>query len=102
VSALPRRVVVALVLTAVGFMVLGVLALRGRDGAEPAGRTTTSSTSATPSAPPVPPVSIELRSDWYRKGNSRFSERGPVPTVSSLPSTSSTRAGTTTGPAGSG
>lgn len=101
-SALPRRVLVALVLTGVGVTTLGVLALRGPDRAEPVGRTTTSTTSATPAAPPTPPVSIELRADWYRKGNSRFSERGPVPTVSSLPSTSTTRVGTSTGPVGSG
>jgi hypothetical protein len=93
VRDVPPRLLVAIALTVVGLVVLAVAALTGGSGDEPATPSTTGSSAVTVTAGTVPPTTIELLPDWYRKGNSRFSERGPAPTVSSLPSTSTTSGG---------
>lgn len=94
---LPVRIRVALGATLLAVLVLLVAGLAGGDGDESAA-TSTTSTSTTASGPTLAPSSIQLRPDWYRKGNSRYSQRGPTPTVSSLPSssTSSTTATSST------
>lgn len=96
---LPVRVVVAGVITVIGLAVLAVAALRG-GGEDPAAPTTTVADDVTSTTVRPAPTTIEVLPDWYRKGNSRFSERGPAPTVSSLPPTSTTS--TTSVPAARG
>jgi hypothetical protein len=100
VRDVPPRLLVAIGLTVVGLAVLAVASLTGGGGEEPATASTSTSSEVTVTAGTVPPTTIELLPDWYRKGNSRFSERGPAPTVSSLPSTTTTT--TTTRRSGSG
>lgn len=93
-SRLPPRVLVALVLTVAALAVLGGRALlsgEGNDGdAGGAASTTTSSTST--SQPPVEltTTSVEVRSEWFPKQTSRYSERESVVSLTTVPTTSST------------
>jgi len=86
VLGLPLRYVVAVVATVVAVLVLIVASSLGGDEEDQVAVTTTMTT-----APPAPlggpPRTIEVQPDWYRKGYSLYSERGPTPTVSSLPPT---------------
>ena len=86
VLGVPVRYVVAVVATLVAVLVLVVASSLGGDEEDQVSVTT--STSTVP-PPPLggPPRTIEVQPDWYRKGYSLYSERGPTPTVSSLPPT---------------
>ena len=86
VLGVPVRYVVAVAATVVAVLVLVVASSLGGDEEDQVAVTT--STSTLP-PPPLggPPRTIEVQPDWYRKGYSLYSERGPTPTVSSLPPT---------------
>jgi len=109
VAALPLspRILLALGATVVALIVLGVVSLTGGSGEDRTDvSTTTTSTSTMVSVPAGPPRSIDLQPDWYQKGHSLYSERGPTPSVSSLPSTTedtqSGSGGSGTGSGGTG
>ncbi|MFZ4669257.1 MAG: hypothetical protein ACOYML_08160 [Microthrixaceae bacterium] len=90
VAGLPLspRILVALGATVIALIVLGVVSLTGGSGDDRTDSTTTTvTTSPTVPVPAGPPRSIDLQPDWYQKGHSLYSERGPTPTVSSLPPT---------------
>jgi len=70
----------------VAVAVLHAAAALGR-GEKPLVTIPTSAPSTTVLVIGGPPRSIELQPDWYRKGYSLYSDRGPTPTVSSLPPT---------------
>lgn len=102
VAGLPLspRILIALAATVAALIVLGVMSLTGGSGEDRTEATTTSvTTSSTVSVPTGPPRSIDLQPDWYQKGHSLYSERGPTPTVSSLPPTTQD---STSGRSGSG
>lgn len=107
VAGLPLspRILVALGATVLALVVLGVVSLTGGSGDDRTDATTTTvTTSSTVPVPAGPPRSIDLQPDWYQKGHSLYSERGPTPTVSSLPPTTedSTSGGSGSGGTGSG
>jgi hypothetical protein len=84
----PVRILVALAVTVVALGVLAVNALIASDDpAEapampaPTSTTTTSSTVAEPVE-----TSVVVAPDWYPKGSSRYSNRQPVVTVTTIPS----------------
>ena len=90
VAGLPLspRILVALGATVIALIVLGVVSLTGGSGDDRTDSTpTTVTTSTTVPVPAGPPRSIDLQPDWYQKGHSLYAERGPTPTVSSLPPT---------------
>ncbi len=99
----PARVLLALAVTALAVVVLGVRACAPSDDGADAGTpavseepgATSSSTSVAPSTQPTQPAqvtssSVESLPDWYPKQASRYSDRDPVVTVSTLPPTSTT------------
>ncbi|MFN7148411.1 MAG: hypothetical protein ACK4V6_02920 [Microthrixaceae bacterium] len=86
-SALPPpRVLIGIAVTLVALVVLGVQALRGGDGDEPAapGSTTTAPTATTVAELATTSSSIVILPDWYPKQSSRYSDRQPVVTVTTL------------------
>jgi hypothetical protein len=95
----PPRVLVGIAVTVLAVAVLGVRACSsGGDGAgDAAGSTTAPPTTAqaTEDAPEITTSSIAILPDWYPKQSSRYSDREPVVTVTTLPPTTST---TTTEP----
>lgn len=102
----PTRVLVGLGVTLLALLVLGVRACvgDGADGRGAAPTTTTSSTSVPAAADPADAatttVSIAILPDWYPKQSSRYSDREPVVTVTTLAPTSSTTS--TTSPTSTG
>lgn len=97
------RYLVAIAITAVALLVLGGVTLLGGDdadvpgdgGGDPTSTTTAPSTTA-PTADPEPPedtttTTIAIRPDWFPKQTSRYSDRQPVVTVSTLPPTTTER-----------
>ncbi|MFM7508393.1 MAG: hypothetical protein ACKO5A_02435 [Actinomycetota bacterium] len=86
ILGVPLRYAVALASTVVAVAVLLAAAALGR-GEKPLVTIPTSAPSTTVLVIGGPPRSIELQPDWYRKGYSLYSDRGPTPTVSSLPPT---------------
>lgn len=100
------RVLVGIGATLLAVVVLGVraCATEGEPADDPAQAETTTTVAV---AAPVDPAltttsSIVILPDWYPKQNSRYSEREPVVTVTTLQPTSSTSSTTTTTPAGAG
>ena len=88
----PLRILVAIAATVLALVVLGVNALLGGDdagdsggGAEPAPVET--STTSTTAPPQVVDTSVVLAPDWYPKGSSRYSDRSPTGTITTLPPT---------------
>jgi hypothetical protein len=83
----PTRVLIGIGVTLVALVVLGVQAVRGDgDGDEPAapGSTTTSSPATTVPQLATTSSSISILPDWYPKQSSRYSDRQPVVTVTTL------------------
>lgn len=80
----PLRILVALALTVVAVAALGVGALVGNDA--PSSTTTTSTTTAAVLAPTteVTETSVQVAPDWYPKGSSRYSDRRPAVTITTL------------------
>lgn len=102
----PTRVLVGLGVTLLALLVLGVRACVG-DGADDRGAAPTTSTSSTASVPDTADpadaatttVSIVVLPDWYPKQSSRYSDREPVVTVTTLaPTTSTTSTTSLSGP----
>jgi hypothetical protein len=95
----PPRVLIAIGVTAVAVLVLGLRTCAGGDGGVDGTSTTTSTASTLPAEPDdgisTTTSSIVVLPDWYPKQSSRYSDREPVVTVTTLPPTSST---TTTEP----
>ncbi len=87
VLGLPVRYAAALVATVLAVVVLLVASALGDGEPEVSEVAPTTAPSTTVLVVGGPPRSIEVQPDWYRKGYSLYSERGPVPTVSSLPPT---------------
>jgi hypothetical protein len=93
-------VLVGLALTLLALVVLGVRACAGGGGTEPAADPTTSTSTSTQVAEGLPDaatttVSIAILPDWYPKQSSRYSDRAPVVTVTTLQPTTSTTTTTT-------
>lgn len=86
----PPRVLVGIGVTVVALAVLGLRACTGGDDDTSATTTTTTSTTVVEDAPVTTTSSIVVLPDWYPKQVSRYSDREPVVTVSTLPPTSST------------
>ncbi len=113
-SRLPPRVIVALVVTLLALAVLGGRALlSGGDGdGDARGASSTTSSSPPTSSPSVEltTTSVEVLAEWFPKQTSRYSEREPVVSLTTVPTTSSTvpdddpsgSQGTRSGVAGSG
>lgn len=102
----PTRVLVGLGVTLLALLVLGVRACvgDGADGRGAAPTTTTTSSTSVPAAADsadaaTTTVSIAILPDWYPKQSSRYSDREPVVTVTTLAPTSTT---STTSPTGTG
>jgi hypothetical protein len=101
----PTRVLVGLGVTLLALLVLGVRACVG-DGADDRGAAPTTSTSSTsvpdtgdPADAATTTVSIVVLPDWYPKQSSRYSDREPVVTVTTLaPTTSTTSTTSLSGP----
>ncbi len=101
----PPRVLVALGVTVLAVVVLGLRACTGGDDAADDAATTTApptSVEATVDTAEVTTTSIVLRPDWYPKQSSRYSDREPVVTVTTLAPTTSTSTTTTRPRSGSG
>ena len=95
----PPRVLIAIGLTAAAVLVLGLRTCSAGDGNVDGTSTTTSTASTVPADTDdgisTTTSSIVVLPDWYPKQSSRYSDREPVVTVTTLPPTSST---TTTEP----
>lgn len=98
------RVLVGIAATVLAVVLLGARACATeQDPVGDSAQDTTTSTVAV--AAPIEPdltttSSIVILPDWYPKQNSRYSDRQPVVTVTTLQPTSSTSSTTTTTPAG--
>ncbi len=89
----PTRVLIGVGVTLIAVVVLGVQALRGGDDQPEAGSADPTTTSVAPTTTPEQATtssSIEILPDWYPKQSSRYSDRQPVVTVTTLaPTTTS-------------
>lgn len=89
----PTRVLIGVGVTLIAVVVLGVQALRGGDDQPEAGSADPTTTSVAPTTTPdqaTTSSSIEILPDWYPKQSSRYSDRQPVVTVTTLaPTTTS-------------
>ena len=91
----PPRLLVAIGVTLVAVVLLGLRACAGDDGGE-SGDASTTTTGATTSVvvtgdtADTTTSSIVILPDWYPKQTSRYSDREPVVTVTTLPPTSAT------------
>lgn len=91
----PLRILVAIGVTIVAVGVLGVSAvLGGEDSVQPPPELSTSTT--TTGAPPttageVVDTSVLVAPDWYPKRSSRYSDRQPIVTITTLPTTTTAR-----------
>ena len=90
----PLRILLAIAITVLALGALVVAAVVGDDGGEDASRpdddeeqTTTTIAPATTSAD-VGGTSVVVAPDWYPKGTSRYSDRTPAVTITTLPPTS--------------
>jgi hypothetical protein len=85
----PLRILVALVVTVVALGVLAADALfMSDDPAEaPAGPATTSTTTTSSTVAGAVETSVVVAPDWYPKGSSRYSDRQPAVTVTTIPPT---------------
>lgn len=100
-STLPPRILVALAVSVVAVVVLGVAWLVGTrsdpsDGATPTTTTTSAVATTVPTGDTIAPTPITVLPDWYRKSSSRYDERRPATTVPPDRTGSSTTAPTTT------
>ena len=106
-GTLQMRYLTAGVITVVALLVLGLGALFGGDDAaetQPGADATTSTTEATTTSQvtaSTTTTSIAIRPDWYPKQTSRYSDRQPIVTVSTLPPTTTEAPEDDTGSAGS-
>lgn len=94
---LPKpRILVGIGLTVAAVVVLGVTSFAGSDDGDEGGTTTVDPIESSVSPETTPPTSpaidesttstsIVLAPDWYPKQSSRFSDRRPVVTVTTLP-----------------
>lgn len=87
----PARVLVALGVTVLAVVVLGAQALLRGGGDDDGGATpedqagaTSSSTTASERVVSTTTSSIAVLPDWYPKQSSRYSDRGPVVTLTTL------------------
>lgn len=92
VTDLPPRVLLAVVVTVLALVVLGARTIFS-DGAGDAdgGPTTTELDAAAPDGPPAeepvvePPPPVEVQPDWYPKRSSRYSDRSPEASITTVP-----------------
>lgn len=92
-SRVPPRILIALVLTVLAVAVLGVRTVIDRDtGGGAAEGSTTTTADPTPTDAPVEAstTSVEVLPDWFPKQTSRYSEREPVVSLTTVPTTTST------------
>jgi len=103
VRALPPRILVALAVTVVALGVLAVAALTGGGDGEGASPTSTQPTGSSTTIAPVstsaevPGTSVVVSPEWYPKGTSRYSDRTPAVTITTLPPTTAPDANDETG-----
>ena len=89
----PPRVMVALGVTAAAVLVLGLRSCGGGEDTADDNVTTTApptTVEASVATADVTTSSIAVRPDWYPKQSSRYSDREPVVTVTTLAPTTST------------
>ncbi|MCX6525559.1 MAG: hypothetical protein NTX58_12495 [Actinobacteria bacterium] len=98
-NRLPPRMILALGFTLVALLLLAVGALRSdpdskeQDQSQTASENSSTSISTTTALAPeqsTTTTSIKLLPDWYPKGSSRYSDRAPAVTVTTLPPTTTT------------
>ncbi len=89
----PTRVLVGVGVTLLAVVVLGIQALRGGEDRPVAGSPESTTTIVAPTTTPEQATtssSIVILPDWYPKQSSRYSDRQPVVTVTTLaPTTTS-------------
>lgn len=94
--SVPPRIVLAAVVSVVALAALGLSSLwpsGDGDGAGEAGNTSSTTTSSVDTTlTSAPTTTIELAPDWYEKASSRYSDRVPSVTVSTLDPTTTTTA----------
>ena len=88
----PTRILVAMAATVLALVVLGANALFGGDEPPEGGpteepATAESSTTVTTAPREVVDTTVVLLPDWYPKGSSRYSDRSPSVTITTLPPT---------------
>jgi hypothetical protein len=92
----PPRILVALAITVVAVAVLAVNALVGSAGDEVTEQepvaTSTTTVPVETTAAEVVETSVVVAPDWYPKGTSRYSDRQPAVTITTL-ATTTTRSG---------
>ena len=87
----PPRILIAIAATAVAVVVLALNALLGGDADEAPDATSSTTTAVAPTTVPVAVhPSAVVAPDWYPKRSSRYSDRGPGVTITTLPSTTTT------------
>lgn len=80
------KFLVAIVITVATVIGVVAMSLSGSDKASTPVETTTttSSASTTVAVETIPPTTVEIPEDWYPKGSSRYSDRSPATTMSTL------------------
>ncbi|MEI2640425.1 MAG: hypothetical protein V9F03_15750 [Microthrixaceae bacterium] len=98
-NSIQPRVLLAAAVTVVALVAIAVISLSGSDSESTNSPTTSSGgRGATTSVAPrvtttstaTTTTSIEIPEDWYPKGSSRYSDRSPATTVTTLPPSSDT------------
>lgn len=90
---LPTRVMIALGITVIAVLVLAGMAVFGGTGgsgvdrnanAKPEVTSTSTTVTATTTAVSITTTSLQIPVDWYPKGSSRYSDRKPPVTVTTI------------------
>lgn len=92
----PPRIMIGIAVTLFAVLALGLRSCAGSDGRSGSSATSTTgasveTTGASAAVEEAPSTSIVLAPDWYPKQSSRYSDRRPVVTVTTLPPTTTTR-----------